>query len=70
MNADAVLEFVRRQPFEPFRIAMSHGERHDIHHPECVIVMKSKVIVGYPDEDRTVHCSLIDINAIESLQAA
>jgi hypothetical protein len=70
MNADAVLEFVRRQPFEPFRITMSNGERHDIHLPECVIVMKSKVIVGYPEEDRTVHCSLIHINAIESLQAA
>lgn len=68
MNADAVRDFIRRQPFEPFRLKMSNGDVHDVHHPECILIMKSKVIIGYPEEDRTVHCSLIHINAIESLQ--
>ena len=32
--------------------------------------MKTKVILGYPEEDRAVHCALIHVNTIEPLQAA
>jgi hypothetical protein len=38
MNADAIREFLRRQPFEPFVIRMSNGETHEVRHPECLIV--------------------------------
>jgi hypothetical protein len=69
MNADAIREFLRREPFEPFAIRMSNGEVHEVRHPECAIVMKTKVIVGYPEQDRSVYCALIDINAVEALQA-
>jgi hypothetical protein len=30
MNADTIREFVRRQPFEPFVIRLSHGETHEV----------------------------------------
>ena len=49
---------------------MSNGEVHEIRHPECALVMKTKVIVGYPDEDRSVTCSLIHVNSVEALQAS
>ena len=68
MTSDTIREFLRREPFEPFVIRMSDGEVHEVRHPECVIVMKTKVVVGYPDEDRTVRCALIHINSVESLQ--
>jgi hypothetical protein len=32
--------------------------------------MKTKVILGYPEEDRAVHSALIHVNTIEPLQAA
>ncbi len=64
MTSDTIREFLHR---EPFVIRMSNGEVHKVRHPEC-IVMKTKVVVGYPDEDRTVHCALIHINSVESLQ--
>jgi len=70
MNPDTIREFLRRQPFEPFVIRMSNGEVHEVRHPECAIVMKTKVILGYPEEDRAVHCALIHVNTIEPLQAA
>jgi hypothetical protein len=69
MNADAIREFLRRQPFEPFVIRMSNGEGHEVLHPENAVVMKTKVIVCYPEEDRSVYCSLMHINAVEALQA-
>jgi hypothetical protein len=70
MNADTIREFVRRNPFQPFVIRMSNGDVHEVRHPECVIVLKTKIVVGYPDDERTVHCSLIHVNSVEALQPA
>ncbi|MFM8985751.1 MAG: hypothetical protein ACKONH_06810 [Planctomycetia bacterium] len=68
MNAESIREFLRREPFEPFVIRMSNGESHQVRHPECLLVLKTKVILGYPEEDRAVHLSLIQVNAVEALQ--
>lgn len=65
MNADSIREFLRR---EPFVTRMSHGESHQVRDPECLLVLKTKVIVGYPEEDRAVHLSLIHVNAVDGLQ--
>jgi len=70
MNADTIRDFLRREPFEPFVIRMSNGEVYEIRHPECALVMKTKVIVGYPEEDRTVTCSLVHVSSVEALQAS
>lgn len=70
MNIEKIRKFLRHEPFEPFVIRLSNGESHEIRHPECAAITKSKVIVTYPDEDRDVHCSLIHINTVELLQNA
>jgi len=70
MNAETIKEYLRREPFEPFVIRMSNGEVHEIRHPECAFVMKTKMIVYYPDEDRSVTCSFVHINSVEALQAS
>lgn len=67
MNADSIREFLRREPFKPFVICMSNGEAHQVRHPECLLVLKSQAILGYPEEDRAVHLALIHVNAVESL---
>ena len=69
MYADAIREFVRREPFEPFVIRMSNGESHEVRHPECLIVGANRAVVYYPRDDRFVYCALIHINAVETLQA-
>ena len=70
MSAATIREFLKREPFEPFVIRMSNGEVHQIRHPECAFVMKTKVLVYYPEDDRGVMCALVHINSVESLQAA
>jgi hypothetical protein len=70
MNADTIREFVRRQPFEPFVIRLSNGETHEVRHPECAVVGKSKVLVYYPEQDRFVFVALIHVNSVELLQSA
>jgi hypothetical protein len=70
MNMESIREFIRREPFEPFVIRLSNGESHEVHHPECVAITKTQVVVTYPEEDRVVHCGLIHVNAVEALQQA
>jgi len=70
MTMEWIRDFIRREPFEPFVVRLSNGEAHEILHPECVAITKSKVVITYPEEDRVVHCSLIHVNAVELLQRA
>ena len=70
MNMDTIRQWLRRQPFEPFILRMSNGEVHEVRHPECMALGKTRVIVSYPDEDRVVHLPLIHVDAIEAVQAA
>lgn len=70
MNAETIKEYLRREPFEPFVVRMLNGEVHEIRHPESAFVVKSRMIVYYPDDDHSVTCSLVHINSIETLQAS
>lgn len=70
MNAETIQEWVGRRPFEPFVVRLSNGERHEVRHPENVLILRSRIIIGYPETDRAVHCALVHINAIEALQPA
>jgi len=68
MNTEIVREFLRREPFEPIVIRMSNGESHEVRHPECALLTRTRVVIADPVEDRIVYCALIHINAIETLQ--
>ena len=71
MNPEAIRSLLAQQPFMPFAICMSSGERHEIRHPECVALGRSRLIITFPeDNDRFVICALIHVNAVEQLQAS
>ena len=70
MNMETIREWISRRPFEPFVVKLSNGEAHEVRHPENVILMKSRLVIGYPETDRTVHVSLIHVNSIQALQTA
>ncbi|MFM8733701.1 MAG: hypothetical protein ACKOC8_00670 [Pirellulales bacterium] len=69
MNSETIREYTRRQPFEAFVMRLSNGDVHEVRHPECVLVTKTKVIVYDPEADRTTQVALIHVNSVESLQA-
>jgi len=68
MNHESLHELVSRRPFEPFSLRLSNGDVVEIRHPEFAMLMKSKLVVGVPDTDRVVICSLLHIAGIETLQ--
>ena len=46
-----LLELVRRQPFEPFRIYATDGRTYEVPHPDQIIALRSKAILGVPKKE-------------------
>ena len=69
MHHEAMQELLRRQPFEPFEIRLTNGEKHEVRHPEMVLLLKSRLVIALPD-DRMVICPLLHIASVETLQSA
>jgi len=70
MNADTIREWLTRQPFEPFELRLSNGERHQVRHPELLALGRNRVIIIDPSTDRAVYVAVVHVNSIEALQTA
>jgi hypothetical protein len=68
MNAETVREMLSRRPFEPFEVVMSSGERHLVKHPEFLMILPSKAVIGDPVTDRLAILSLIHITELRPAQ--
>jgi hypothetical protein len=69
MNAETIREWLGRRPFEPFAVRLSNDEHHEVRHPEDVLILRSRIVIGYPETDCAIHCALIRIDTIEASQA-
>jgi len=49
MRYSEIEKNLRQQPFEPFDIVMSSGDRYRVRHPDVAMVMKHSVIVAKVD---------------------
>lgn len=75
MRPEDFREFLRREPFIPFRIILTNGTTYDIFHPENAMLSRSVVHVGlalpgesHPIFDRVVTVALVHIVQIELLE--
>jgi hypothetical protein len=70
MTLDTIQELLSRQPFEPFRIVTSSGDRYDVRHPEMVLRVKNGLYVGLGGKgavaDRAAFVSLLHVTAVET----
>lgn len=46
MDPDELFAVVRKQPFEPFRIHVSDGDRYEIRHPDQIVVGRRSCHIG------------------------
>ncbi len=71
MRAEDLLEFTRKRPFEPFRIHISGGSVYDIRHPDQIIVLRSRAVVGVGSDngvpERLDHLALVHVVRVEEL---
>ncbi len=72
MRPEDIREFTRKQPFEPYRLHITGGQTYDIRHPDQVIVLRSRLVIGVSGNDsipdRVEHIALVHIVRIEELQ--
>jgi hypothetical protein len=61
MNAEAIRELLRHQPFEPFEVHMTSGEVHLIRHPEQAFLAGTRLLIYFPETDRLAWGSLLHI---------
>lgn len=71
MTPEKLQEHLRRQPFQPFRVFLSDGSKHDVRHPEMAFLTRREIIIavsqveGFPE--RTVTCDLLHVTRIEPI---
>ena len=79
MRPEDLLNFRRKQPFQPFRITLTDGTSYEVRHPELVMVGRSSVAIGLPRAGdhrpipvfvHLVMVSLLHIMQIEPIKPA
>jgi hypothetical protein len=64
---DNLRELLRRDPFVPFRIVLTSGDRFDVLNPDLVAIGESQLFYCYPQSDRLAYLRLNQIAALETL---
>jgi hypothetical protein len=61
MNAEAICQLLRRQPFEPFKVHLTNGEVYAVRHREQVFLAGARLLIYYPENDQLVWRSLLHV---------
>jgi hypothetical protein len=68
MNSEALRKFIEKRPFEAFEVQLSSGQTYRVSHPDAVMLLKNTLVIGDPETDSVIWCSLIHITAIRGQQ--
>lgn len=74
MSVAALKERLSRRPFDPFRVALSSGDRYEVRHPEMALLLRNGSYIAQPDADEelpenAVWCGLLHVAAVEPIPA-
>lgn len=74
MRSEDLLQALRKQPFQSFRLHLSNGNIIEVRHPEFVMVSRTTAYVFYPAHDQPTGVvdrydtiALLHINRIETI---
>lgn len=74
MTLESIHEWLRRRPFQPFRIATSSGESHEVRHPEMAWLTRTELLVGMAQrsgfQSRYRSVALLHITVVEPIDAS
>jgi hypothetical protein len=68
--SESLRDLLAREPFQPFRIVLTSGDRYTVTDPALVVLMESQVFLAEPRSDRFHLLRLNQVAAVESLPAA
>ena len=67
---DTIADRLAREPFEPFHLVLTSGDRVTIHDPSLAVLMQNQLFVAQPRSDSFMLPRLNQIVGVESGQAA
>lgn len=72
MRPDEIIQHVRQQPFQPFRVYVSDGSSYDIRHPEMIFVTKHHVGIAIKRGEERIPeeaawCDPMHVTRIETI---
>jgi hypothetical protein len=65
MIRDEIRELLLQQPFEPFLIRVTSGERYEVRNSELAALLKSAIFIAFPNSDRRVIVPFLHVAAVE-----
>src|ERR1019366_9504588 len=65
MNAQVLRQMMLGRPFQPFEVSMSNGEVHQVRYPDFAFVLRTNFVIGDPDADNVVICSLDQMASVQ-----
>jgi hypothetical protein len=70
MRPEDLLDHLRRQPFQRFRLILTDGRTYEVRHPELAMVGQSTVAVGLArrGDPESVHDRLVTIPLVEVMR--
>jgi hypothetical protein len=76
MAPEELRDYLRQQPFEPFRLIMTDGRGFDVHHPDLLLLGRRTATVGLTGDsaqtfyERTIKVDLLHVIRVEPLPVA
>jgi hypothetical protein len=67
MELSSLDELLRREPFQPFRLKFTNGDRLDIRQPHLVVATKRDLFIADADRDGFHLYSMLHLVGAESL---
>lgn len=73
MSVQTFRDILKAQPFCPFQVVMSSGEKYEVRHPEMAWLTRTDILIGMDETrdgvpGRYKICSLLHVTAIEPLE--
>jgi hypothetical protein len=62
---DTILDLKRREPFDPFRIVMTSGDKYLIEAGENLIIGETQMFYAVPRSDKVLFIRMNQIAAVE-----
>ena len=71
MRPEDIRQFLRQEPFRPFRLTLTDGRTYDIRHPELVAIGRSSLFIGFPrqDDPEPVYDDYLIVSLLHIMQA-
>lgn len=74
MTVQTFRDLLTAQPFQPFQLVMSSGEKYEVRHPEMAMLMRTDILIGIDEArnglpTRFRICSYLHVTAIEPVEA-